>query len=145
MDSLDGNGLLWLALQDMSLPSFQSGAKTVSNLLYLTKSPFFMLSFQAFAKSGVVDPNIQNILVVVTDTEWDLKGLKDTKGVLAKEENIIQNTKNNFDRIFALSGSQMDPLVSGKAHVGTKMKDSPNRTISVAPLQERPTLSNRVS
>ena len=29
MDSLDGNGLMWLALQDMSLPAFQSGAKTV--------------------------------------------------------------------------------------------------------------------
>ena len=68
--------------------------------------------FQAFAKSGIVDPDIQNILIVITDTEWDLKGLKDTRGALAKEEVIIQNTRNSFNRIFALSGSQMDPLVS---------------------------------
>ena len=33
MDSLDGNGLMWLALQDMSLPAFQSGAKTVSSII----------------------------------------------------------------------------------------------------------------
>ena len=33
MDSLDGNGLMWLALQDMSLPAFQSGAKTVSLII----------------------------------------------------------------------------------------------------------------
>jgi len=92
MDSLDGNGLMWLALQDMSLPAFQSGAKT------------------AFARSGIVDPDIQNILIVITDTEWDLKGLKDTRGALAKEEVIIQSTKNSFNRVFALSGSQMDPL-----------------------------------
>ena len=34
MDSLDGNGLMWLALQDMSLPAFQSGAKTVSSIIW---------------------------------------------------------------------------------------------------------------
>ena len=34
MDSLDGNGLMWLALQDMSLPAFQSGAKTVSTIIF---------------------------------------------------------------------------------------------------------------
>ena len=118
MDSLDGNGLMWLALQDMSLPAFQSGAKTVSSIIWTRISfsspagPIKELSFQAFAKSGIVDPDIQNILIVITDTEWDLKGLKDTRGALAKEEVIIQNTRNSFNRIFALSGSQMDPLVS---------------------------------
>lgn len=34
MDSLDGNGLMWLALQDMSLPAFQSGSKTVSSIIW---------------------------------------------------------------------------------------------------------------
>ena len=119
MDSLDGNGLMWLALQDMSLPAFQSGAKTVSSIIWVRISfsspaagPIEEVLFQAFAKSGIVDPDIQNILIVITDTEWDLKGLKDTRGALAKEEVIIQNTKNSFNRIFALSGSQMDTLVS---------------------------------
>lgn len=63
-DSLDGNGQLFLCLQDLNLRQMSSGR--------------------------------HQVLIIFTDEEWDLNGLKDHMGRLADRSTIAANTTRNF-------------------------------------------------
>ena len=81
---------MWLALQDIVLESEISK------------------SIQILSKIGNYK-KAKRTLIIVTDTDWDIKGLKDHKGQPANEKNIIAKAKTVFDDIFAFSGSDNLP------------------------------------
>lgn len=90
MDALEGNGQLCLALQDLSLPSF------------IEKSEQSMGA--APAGTNPADWVPERVLIVITDSQWDLNGLKDASGNPATEATIVANTRNAYDRVYSASG-----------------------------------------
>jgi len=89
VESLDGNGNLGLALQDMSLASFfEKSSKKLGA-----------------APAGVqaTEWQVENILVVLTDTQWDIKGLFNETGGQATEDSILQSATRSYSRIYAAS------------------------------------------
>ena len=66
-DTLDGNGQLFLALQDMAMPNFLEDLDKVQNAA-----------------------DAKRFLVVFTDEEWDLEKLKDPSGNTTTREAVIK-------------------------------------------------------
>merc|ERR1719402_524014 len=89
---LDGNGQLYLVLQDLSLGSF------------LDKSEKAM--GQAPPGTPKEDWQPERILIIVSDNEWDLNGLKDQTGKPAEKEKIISQVRESYDRIYTAMGSE---------------------------------------
>merc|ERR1712176_361076 len=73
--SFDGNGQLFLCLQDVSLDNF------IENLE--SKLPF--------------DGDRKRSLVVITDDEWDLNELKTPEGSEATEEQVTKRAKERYE------------------------------------------------
>ena len=48
----------------------------------------------------------ERILVIVSDNEWDLNGLKDTNGKPAEKEKIISQVRKSYDRIYTAMGAE---------------------------------------
>jgi len=89
---LDGNGQLYLVLQDLSLGSF------------LEKSEKAMGSAPPGTPKDDWQP--ERVLVIVSDNEWDLNGLKDQTGNAAEKEKIVANVRNSYNRIYTAMGSE---------------------------------------
>jgi len=87
---LEGAGMLHLILQDLSMKSFFDKPKNK-----LGAPP-----------SGVSaeEWSIENVMVVITDDQWDTKGLKNERGTPIDEAEIIKNTTISFDKIYGASG-----------------------------------------
>ena len=48
----------------------------------------------------------ERILVIVSDNEWDLNGLKDSNGKPAEKEKITSQVRESYDRIYTAMGSE---------------------------------------
>jgi len=48
----------------------------------------------------------ERIMVIVSDNEWDLNGLKDSNGKPAEKEKIISRVRESYDRIYTAMGSE---------------------------------------
>jgi len=89
---LDGNGQLYLVLQDLSLSSFLEKSEKA-----MGKPP---------AGTSKDDWQPERILVIISDNEWDLNGLKDKNGKPAEKEKIISQVRESYDRIYTAMGSE---------------------------------------
>ena len=52
------------------------------------------------------DWSTERILVVISDTDWDLNGLKDLNGKEADENSVIQSTRAAYNKIYTAMGSE---------------------------------------
>ena len=52
------------------------------------------------------DWSTERVLVVISDTDWDLNGLKDLNGKEADENSVIQSTKAAYNKIYTAMGSE---------------------------------------
>merc|ERR1719402_1115382 len=91
-ESLDGNGNLYLAIQDLSMKSF------------LDKSDAAMGKAPPGTKPE--DWSTERILIVISDTDWDLNGLKDPNGKAADESSVINATRAAYNKIYTAMGSE---------------------------------------
>jgi len=89
---LDGNGQLYLILQDLSSGSFLEKSEKA-----MGKAP---------AGTSKDDWQPERILVIVSDNEWDLNGLKDSNGKPAEKEKIASQVRESYDRIYTAMGSE---------------------------------------
>ena len=48
----------------------------------------------------------ERIMVIVSDNEWDLNGLKDSNGKPAEKEKITSQVRESYDRIYTVMGSE---------------------------------------
>ena len=48
----------------------------------------------------------ERILVIVSDNEWDLNGLKDSNGKPAEKEKIITQVRKSYDKIYTAMGAE---------------------------------------
>jgi len=87
---LDGAGMLHLILQDLTMKPFMD---------------------KATAKFSTPPPGVtadewipENVMVIITDDQWDTKGLKNDRGLLSDEKEIIRNTSNAYSKIYGASG-----------------------------------------
>ena len=48
----------------------------------------------------------ERIMVIISDIEWDLNGLKDSNGKPAEKEKIISRVRESYDRIYTAMGSE---------------------------------------
>ena len=100
---LDGAGMLHLILQDLSMKSFFDKPKSKLG------APPPSLSAEEWS--------IENVMVIITDDQWDTKGLKNERGTPIDEAEIIkvinfilvsthrfQNTTSSFDKVYGASG-----------------------------------------
>ena len=52
------------------------------------------------------DWSTERILIVISDTDWDLNGLKDSNGKETDENSVIQSTKAAYSKIYTAMGSE---------------------------------------
>jgi len=76
-DTLDGNGQLFLAMQDMAMPNFLEDLDKVQNAA-----------------------DNKRYLVVFTDEEWDLDKLKDARGNTTTREAVVSMVHKAYDGVF---------------------------------------------
>ena len=120
IDTIDGNGQLYLALQDISMQNFTDELNKVKSLLFLKSCGPQLLAHQTvivvswlpkllFQAAGLsAKEDSKRFLVVVTDDEWDMTDLKlcseiTTKGPLdaeAKKREIVKFAKDRFQGAF---------------------------------------------
>jgi hypothetical protein len=48
----------------------------------------------------------ERILVIVSDNEWDLNGLKDSNGKPAEKEKITSQVRKSYERIYTAMGAE---------------------------------------
>ena len=48
----------------------------------------------------------ERIMVIISDNEWDLNGLKDSNGKPAEKEKITSQVRESYDRIYTAMGSE---------------------------------------
>merc|ERR1711976_256248 len=97
VDNLDGNGSLYLALQDISM-----------------RNGMFLQEVDALiGKSADISEGIERNLVICTDEEWDIKDLKSAiDGKQATPEQIIQMANSTYDRVFGIIASDFDTEIN---------------------------------
>ena len=60
------------------------------------------------APAGTLEDEWQpeRILIIISDSDWDLNGLKDPNGKLAEKEKITSQVRASFDRIYTAMGTE---------------------------------------
>jgi len=87
VDQLDGNGCLYLALQDISM----------RNGMFLTEIDALI------GKTCDISGGIERNLIICTDEEWDIKNVKSAiDGNQATEKEIINLANQTYDRIYGV-------------------------------------------
>jgi len=90
VESLDGNGSLYLALQDVSLREGQ----------------FIQAMDKKMAEFCDISKGIERTMVICTDEEWDIKNLQCAHtGQQAEPMDIINMANETYDRIYAVIAS----------------------------------------
>jgi len=87
VDQLDGNGCLYLALQDVSLKN----------------GDYLRAMDNKIAQKCDISQGIDRNLIICTDEEWDIKNLISAEtGMQAEPMDIISMANETYDRIYAI-------------------------------------------
>ena len=88
----------------MSVQPLTTNIKDLSMKSFLDKSDAAMGTAPPGTKPE--DWSTERILIVISDTDWDLNGLKDSNGKETDENSVIQSTKAAYSKIYTAMGSE---------------------------------------